>query len=475
MTTLPSGNAALEDETAELSQQIRGRVLLPEEDGYDDAREIWNTMIDRHPAVIVRAVGTADVMTAVIFARKHELELAIKGGGHNVAGNAVCDQGLMLDLSQMNSVRVDPSEKTARVEPGAVLHDFDLEAQAHGLATPAGFVSTTGVAGLTLGGGIGYLSRKHGLTVDNLRSIDLVTANGKFVQASEDEHSELFWALRGGGGNFGVVTSFEFELHELGPTVLAGPVVWSFDDAPTVLREVATLVRNAPDEVACLPVLRHAPPAPFLPEDVHGEMVLVVAMIYAGSPDEGKAALAPLRSIDSPIADAVDPKPYVAFQSMFDAASGPGARNYWKSHYLADLDDDAIDTLCEYASRMTSSESAIGMLSLGGAVARTPPDATAYPHRDATWVLNIQSRWHDTENEDRHVQWTRDLFDAMVPYSTGGVYVNFISGDENHDRVRAAYGADFYDRLATVKAEWDPENVFHLNQNIEPSTAPEGT
>ncbi|WP_458190276.1 FAD-binding oxidoreductase [Haladaptatus sp. NG-WS-4] len=379
----------------------------------------------------------------------------------------------MLDLSRMNSIRVEPDEQTARVEPGAVLHDFDLEAQAHGLATPAGFVSTTGVAGLTLGGGIGYLSRKHGLTVDNLRSVDLVTADGEFVRASEDENPELFWAIRGGGGNFGVVTSFEFELHELGPTVLAGPVVWSFDDAPAVLREVAAAVRNAPDEVSCLPVLRHAPPAPFLPEDVHGEKVLVVAMIHAGDPDKGKAALATLRTIGTPIADAVDSKPYVAFQSMFDAASGPGARNYWKSHYIADLDGDAIDTLCEYAARMTSPESAIGMLSLGGAVGRKSADTTAYPHRDATWVLNIQSRWHERENEGRHVKWARNLFDAMIPHSTGGVYVNFIDGDEGNDRVRAAYGDDLYNRLTEIKTEWDPENVFHLNQNIEPSTARE--
>jgi FAD/FMN-containing dehydrogenase len=469
MTRLPPRRPLPEEAVTELRERIRGETLLPEEDGYDEARAIWNAMIDRYPAIIVQALGTVDVMAAVTFARDHELELAIKGGGHNVAGNAVCDNGLMVDLSHMKSVRVDPEQQTARVEPGAILHDFDLEAQAHGLVTPCGFVSTTGVAGLTLGGGFGYLSRKFGLTVDSLRSVGLVTADGEFAQASVDENPELFWALRGGGGNFGVITSFEFELHELDPTVLAGPIAWTLDDAPTVLRDVATAIHDAPDEVSCLPVIRHAPPAPFLPEEVHGEMVLVIAMIYAGDSGEGQAALAPLREIGEPIADAVSPIPYVKFQSMFDAAVGPGARNYWKSHYLAELTGDGIDVLCDYASRMTSPESSIGMLSLGGAVARTPVDATAYPHRDATWVLNIQSRWRETENEDRHIEWTWELFDAMVPFSTGGVYVNFISGDEGADRVRAAYGDEIYDRLTEIKTEWDPKNVFHLNQNIKPT------
>ncbi|WP_254545033.1 FAD-binding oxidoreductase [Halomarina pelagica] len=468
MTTSRVQQPLPEEAVTELREEIRGDAILPGEERYDEARAVWNAMIDRSPAIVVRALGAADVMTAVDFARTHGLEIAIKGGGHNVAGNAVCDHGLVLDLSRMKSVHVDPHRRTARVEPGAVLHDLDREAQAHGLVTPAGFVSTTGVAGLTLGGGIGYLSRTFGLTVDNLRSADLVTADGAFVRAGEDEHPDLFWALRGGGGNFGVVTSFEFELHDLDPTVLAGPVVWSFEDAPAVLREVSAAVRDVPDEVSCLPVIRHAPPAPFLPEEVHGEMVLVIAMIYAGDPADGESALAALRDVGEPIADAVKPMPYVDFQSMFDAASGPGARNYWKSHYLAELDGEGIAVLCEHAARMTSSESAIGMLSLGGAVAREPDESTAYPHRDAAWVLNIQSRWRETENEERHVDWTRALFDAMVPFSTGGVYVNFISGDEGDERVRAAYGDRTYDRLAEVKAQWDPENVFHLNQNVTP-------
>lgn len=460
----PFPNEAVED----LRTKVRGEILLPETEGYDEARSVWNAMIDRYPSIVVRALGAADAMAAVRFAREHELEISIKGGGHNVAGNAVCDQGLTLDLSRMKSVRVDPENRTARVEPGATLHDFDQEAQAHGLVAPGGFVSTTGVAGLTLGGGFGYLSRKFGLTVDSLRSVDLVTADGEFVRASADENPELFWGVRGAGGNFGVVTSFEFDLHEFGPTVLAGPVAWAFEDAPEVLREVAAAMREAPNEVSCLTVLRRAPPAPFLPEEAHGEMILLIAMIYAGDPDEGEAALAPLRDVGDPIADAVGPRPYVAFQSMFDKANAPGARNYWKSHYLAGLTDDAIDALCERAAQMTSPESAVGMLSLGGAIADQPADATAYPHRDAPWALNITARWREAEDENRHVEWARRSFDEMMPFSTGGVYVNFISEGEGDERVRAAYGDEMYERLTELKTTWDPENVFHRNQNVKP-------
>lgn len=469
MTAFQSTQQLPDDAVDTLRADCRGTVLRPDDAGYDDARTVWNAMIDRHPALIVQIRGTADVRAAIEFARTHDLDIAIKGGGHNVAGHAVCDDGLVVDCGPMDHVIVDPQEQTANVGPGAVLADLDHETQAHGLATPTGFVSTTGVAGLTLGGGIGYLSRKHGLTVDNLRSVSLVTADGEFVQASEDQHPDLFWALRGGGGNFGVVTNFEFDLHPLGPEVLAGPIAWSLDDEPAVLREVAAAVRDAPDEVSCIVVLRHAPPAPFLPESAHGERILIVAPIYAGDLVDAEDALEPIRSIGDPIADAVAPRPYTQFQSLFDGATGPGERNYWKSHYLADLDGAAIDTLCEYAATLTSPQSAIGMLSLGGEVARYPDDATAYPHRDASWVLNIQARWSDPETDDRHVAWTRDFFDAMMPHATGGVYVNFVDSDEGDDRVRAAYGESMYDRLAQVKAEWDPENVFHRNQNITPA------
>nr|WP_224448691.1 FAD-binding oxidoreductase [Haloprofundus salilacus] len=441
--------------------------MLPDEDGYNEARTVWNAMIDRYPAIIVRALGAADVMQAVGFARDHDLEIAIKGGGHNVAGYAVCDNGLMLDLSKMRSVRVDSESRTARVEPGAVLHDVDQETQAHGLVVPGGFVSSTGIAGLTLGGGFGYLSRKYGLTVDSLRSVDLVTADGELVRASEDENPDLFWGLRGGGGNFGVVTSFEFDLHDLSPTVLAGPVAHTFEDAPQVMREVAAVMHEAPDNVSCLMAIRHAPPAPFLPQEIHGERILLIAMIYAGDPNEGKTALGPLREIGDPVADAVGPKPYTAFQSTFDAANAEGARNYWKSHY-AELSDEVIDVLCEHAERLPTPESTIGMLALGGEISRQSADSAPYPHRDAPWVLNLQARWREPEDE-RSIKWSRELFDALTPHASGGVYVNFITETDDKERIRAAYGEEVYDRLAALKAEWDPENRFHLNQNIEPT------
>lgn len=458
-----------EDSVADLRQRVRGAVLLPEDAGYDAARTLWNAMADRHPALVVQPRGAADVRAAIGFAREHDLEIALKGGAHNVAGNVACDGGLVIDFAEMISVRVDPSAATAMVEPGCLIRDLDAETQAHGLATPGGFISSTGVAGLTLGGGFGHLSRKHGLTVDSLRAVDLVTADGEFVRASADENPELFWALRGGGGNFGAVTAFEFNLHGIGPDVLAGPVVHTFEDAPDAMREMARLMREAPEDVSCLAVIRHAPPAPFIPEEHHGRMIVLFGLIYAGDPAEGEAALAPLRDIGNPIGDAVGRMPYTRFQSMFDKTADHGARNYWKAHYLAELTEQAVDTLCDRAATMTSKESSIGMLSLGGAVSRQPKDETPYPHRDAGWVLNIQSRWREAGEDDTHIEWTREAFESMTPHSTGGVYVNFISGNEGNERVRAAYDDATFSRLAKVKAEWDPENVFHLNQNIAPA------
>lgn len=454
--------------TDALRRTLRGEALLPGDRGYDESRAVWNAMIERRPALIVQPRDAADVASAVGFARDHGLEIAVKGGGHNVAGHAVCDDGLMLNLSPLRAVSVDPQTRTARVAPGALLADLDRETQAHGLATPAGFISSTGVAGLTLGGGFGYLSRRWGLTVDNLRAVDLVSASGEPLRASAGQHPELFWGLKGGGGNFGVATGFEFKLHELGPEVLAGPVVHAFEDAPAVLRQVAACMAGAPDEVACLPVIRHAPPAPFLPEDVHGKMILLLAMIHTGDPAAGEAALAPLRGVGKPIVDKVGLKPYTAFQSMFDATANAGARNYWKGHYFPDLSGEGIDVLCRHAAQMPSKESVIGMLSLGGATARVAPEDAPYPHRDAAWVLNIQARWRDPLDDARNIAWTRETFEAMGPYTTGGIYVNFLSGDEQAAR-RAAYGEDTYRRLQALKGRWDPENLFHYNQNIAPS------
>ena len=457
-----------EDEIEVFRSGLRGEVLLPGGDGYEEARSIWNAMIDRRPAVVVRALGAADVIAAVEFARELGLEISIRGGGHHVAGHAVTDGGLMIDCSNMKSVRVDPENKRAWVEPGALLHDVDVETQAHGLVLPGGFISLVGIAGLTLGGGFGYLSRSLGLTVDNLRSVELVTANGEVVTASESQNPDLFWALRGGGGNFGVVTSFEFDLHELEPSVLAGPIVYDFADAPAVMREVADALRAGPDEIGCVMGVRKAPPASFLPESVHGELVLMVTVMYGGDVSAGEEALAPIRAIGSPIADAVGPKPYATFQTMFDAAAGHDARNYWKTHFLAEMGDEAIDVICDHASSIASPETAIGMMALGREIARQPAGSTPYQHRDAEWFVVIQARWREADDDENHIAWARGLFDGLAPQATGGVYLNATSPDDEEELTRDAFGKETYERLATVKAQWDPDNLFHLNPNVKP-------
>ncbi|KAB1192290.1 FAD-binding protein [Haloferax sp. MBLA0076] len=456
------------DEIDALRDRLRGDVLLQTDEEYDERRSIWNAAIDRRPAVVVRPLGAADVMAAVRFAREQSLEISIRGGGHHVAGHAVTDGGLMIDCSAMKSVRVNPDGKRAWVEPGALLHDVDVETQAHGLVLPGGFISLVGIGGLTLGGGFGYLSRSLGLTVDNLRSVELVTADGEFVTASESENSDLFWALRGGGGNFGVVTAFEFGLHELEPTVLAGPIVYDFADAPEVMAAVTGAIREGPDEIGCVMTLRKAPPAPFLPEEVHGQSVLIVTVMYGGDVSAGEEALAPIRAIGSPIADAVGPKPYAVFQTMFDAAAGLGARNYWKTHYLAEMSPEAIRAICDRATDIASPETAIGMMALGREIARRPADSTPYQHRDAEWFVVIQARWREADEDGTHTGWARGLFEDLAPHATGGVYLNATSLDEDETGVRDAFGADTYERLVTVKTEWDPENVFHLNPNVRP-------
>jgi FAD/FMN-containing dehydrogenase len=407
------------------------------------------------------------VIRAVAFARDHGVVLAVRGGGHNIAGNAVCDGGLMIDLSLMRSVEVDPTRRTARVGAGATLGEFDTKAQAHGLATPLGINATTGVAGLTLGGGFGWLSRRYGLTVDNLIEVDIVTASGDLMRASAGEHPDLFWAIRGGGGNFGVVTSFEFELHPVGPVVLSGLIVHAAASARQLLEAYRRFVAAAPDELMCMVVLRKAPPLPFLPAEVHGKEVLVFAVCYAGDVEEGRRVLEPLRQQGKPIADVVGPQPFAAWQAAFDPLLTPGARNYWKSHYFAGLSDAAIAVITEYGHRLPTSECEIFLVPLGGAMSRVPAAAMAYPHRDAQFVLNVHARWRDPKQDAECMHWARALFAAGAPHATGGVYVNFMPEDET-DRVSGAYGANF-DRLAALKAKYDPANLFRMNQNIRPA------
>ena len=451
-----------------LRSGIRGTLCLPGDPGYDEARTLWNAMIDKHPAAVVRAVGASDVIQTVRLAAQHGLLLSVRGGGHNIAGSAVSEGGLMLDLSRMISVRVDPKARTARVEPGARLADLDRETQAFGLATPVGVNSTTGIAGLTLGGGFGWLSRKHGMTVDNLLSADVVTAAGELERASETEHPDLFWAIRGGGGNFGVVTSFEFKLHPVGPQVIAGLIVHPFSAAKSVLAEYRRLVAKAPDELCVWAVLRKAPPLPFLSPEVHGTEVVVLALCYAGDPAAGEKAVAPFKAIGKPIADVVGPAPFAAWQTAFDPLLTPGERNYWKSHDFVELSDGLIDQVLSAVRTLPSPQCEIFIASLGGAINRVPAGATAYPHRSVEYAMNVHTRWSSPEDDKACIAWARSFYDAAAPFATGGVYVNFMPDDEAQ-RVRSgAYGPN-YERLAAIKAKYDPKNLFRVNQNVAPA------
>ena len=454
------------DTVTALRSGLRGTVAFPGEDGYDTARTIWNAMIDRRPGLVVRCLGASDVINAVKLARDEKLLVAVRGGGHNIAGNAVCDGGLLIDLSLMKSVHVDPASATARVQPGATLADFDKEAQAFGLATPLGINSTTGVAGLTLGGGFGWTTRKFGLTVDNLISADVVTADAKLVRASAKEHDDLFWALRGGGGNFGVVTSFEFKLHQLGPEVLSGLVVHPFEKAAELLPEFRRIANEAPDELTIWVVMRKAPPLPFLPTEWHGKEVLIFAACYSGDIKEGEKAVKPLRALGKPIADVISPHPFTGWEAAFDPLLTPGARNYWKSHDFTELSDPAIKAILEAVRSLPSPECEVFIAHVGGAMARVPANATAWPNRNAHFIMNAHTRWREQAQDKACIAWARQLFDATAPYASGSVYINFMPDDEN-DRVEKAYGPN-YRRLTEIKHRYDPNNLFRVNQNIRP-------
>jgi FAD/FMN-containing dehydrogenase len=463
ITHPPLGDASI----AELAQAMRGELIAPSDPGYDQARSVWNGAHDRRPALIARCAGVADVMRAVEFARSEDLVVAVRGGAHSIPGFSTCDGGIVIDLSPMKGIRVDPQARTARAEPGLTWAGFDHETQAFGLAVTGGLVSTTGIAGFTLGGGIGWLMRKHGLTCDNLVSADVVTADGRLLHASEDENSELFWGLRGGGGNFGIATSFEYRLHQVGPMVTAGPVFYPGERAAEILRAYRGLVEEAPDELTTLANLLTAPPAPFLPEEWHGKPLVALIGMHSGSVEDGERAMRPLRELGEPVADLIGPMPYVAMQSLIDPLWGPGAHNYFKAGWLRGLDDAAIDTLVRYHRTVTSPKTEIHVHHMGGAVARVPAGATAFGDRSAPFLLNIVAGTHTPEGFDEAVAWAQDLHSAMAPSLTGGTYVNFLT-DQGEDRVRAAYG-EKYDRLRALKGEYDPSNLFRLNQNIEPA------
>ncbi len=451
-----------------LRRSFSGEIIRPEDAGYDKARKIWNGDIDRRPALIVRCAGTADVKAAVRFARERDLPLSVRGGGHAVAGHAVCEGGLVIDLSTMTGVLVDAEARTARAQGGCLQHHLDRQTQALGLGVTGGIVSHTGIGGLTLGGGIGWLMRKLGLTVDNLRACDVVTADGEFLSASEHENPDLFWGLRGGGGNFGIVTSFEYTLQLVGPTVLAGLVLYPMDDATEVLHFFRDLVADAPDDLGIVATLRLAPALPLIPEHLHGKPVVVLVVCYAGAIEEGERLLRPLRAIGTPVLDVITAKPYCEHQQMLDSAFPHGRHYYWKSRQLPPLIDEVIDVIVEHGRKITSAFSSARIFTLGGAVARVDQGETAYPNRAAAHDINIVGAWEPNDPEpDRHRQWVRRFWSALAPYA-GGVYVNFMS-DEPRAAVAAAYGTHTYARLAALKKKYDPTNLFRFNQNISPA------
>ncbi|SDE77063.1 FAD-binding oxidoreductase [Ruegeria marina] len=468
INTLNDGVVSVDDEMiANLDASLRGGVSGPGTPGYEKARVIWNAMVDRNPGLVVHAKGASDVRRAIEFARKHNLMMSIRSGGHQIAGHAVVDGALLLDLSAMTSVSVDPIAKTARVEPGALLGDIDKETQAHGLILPVGINSTTGIAGLTLGGGFGWTTRKFGMTIDNLLSAEVVTADGEIIICNDSQNADLFWALRGGGGNFGVVTSFHFRLHELGPEVMSGLIVHPIADAPSLLGKLTSITDSADDALTVWTVMRKAPPLPFLPEEWHGKEVLIFAACYAGDMAEGEKAMAGLRALGNPVVDVIGPHPFVGWQAAFDPLLAPGERNYWKSHDFAGLPTKAIDTLVEAIGTLPDPQSEVFIAHVGGAMARVPAGETAYPERSAHFIMNVHTRWSTPDKDEACIGWARNLFDDMKPYSTGSAYVNFMPEDEA-DRVDNVYGANMQ-RLSQVKVKYDPGNFFRCNHNIPPA------
>ena len=457
-------------EVEALAARISGGTLRAGDDGYEEARKIWNATVDRRPALIARCLTEGDVQAAVRFAAEHRMLTSVRAGGHHIAGNAVAEGGLMLDLSGMRSVDVDPAQRRARVGAGALLGDFDRAAQAHGLATPLGINSTTGVAGLTLGGGFGWLTRRHGLTIDNLLGATVVTADGSLHRTSATSEPDLFWALRGGGGNFGVVTSFDFRLHPVGPEVWSGLVVYPYAQARQVLRAWREFNRSAPDELSVWAVLRKAPPLPFLPAAAHGTEVVVLATLHSGDVEAGRRATAPLTTFGEPLGVALAPTPYAGFQTAFDPLLTPGGRNYWKSNNFSALSDAALDVVIEAAGRLPGPECEIFVAQLGGAMARVRPAETAFIARDASYVMNVHGRWSDPRDDARVRDWERQVFSAAAPHGTGGGYVNFLTEDEG-ERVAASYGSN-HARLQALKHRYDPANLFRMNLNIEPAAPP---
>jgi FAD/FMN-containing dehydrogenase len=448
-----------------LRESLRGELISPDDAGYEQARKVYNGMIDRRPAMVVRAANVGDVMAAVNHARNNGLPIAIRGGGHSVPGFGTCDGGVVIDLSAMRSVRVDPAKKTARAEGGATWGDFNSATHAFGLATTGGIISTTGVAGLTLGGGIGYLARGCGLSLDNLVSADVVTADGKFLVVSENENADLFWALRGGGGNFGVVTSLEFRLHPV-KDIYGGPMFFELDRARDVLAAYREYIADAPEQLGAFPAFQIAPPLPFIPEKRHGETFIAVVACWAGPLDEGPRALKPFHDVAPVVAEMVGPMPYPALNGAFDALYPPGLQHYWKANFVKELTDDSIAAHLKHGPKVPAVSSTMHIYPINGACHRVAPDATAFAYRDANFATVIAGMWPDPSQNKANIKWVRDYYDATAPHSEAGGYVNFMAEDDQ-DRVKANYGRN-YVRLVEIKRRYDPDNVFRLNQNIRP-------
>jgi FAD/FMN-containing dehydrogenase len=449
----------------QLRDQVRGTTVFAADETYDEARRVYNAMIDRHPAVVVRAANAGDVITAVRYAADNGLDLAIRGGGHSVPGFGTCDDGVVIDLSGMRGVWVDPANKTARAEGGATWGDFNAATYPFGLATTGGIISTTGVSGLTLGGGIGYLSRGCGLSLDNLLSADVVTADGTFLRASHQENEDLFWAIRGGGGNFGVLTSLEFHLHPV-KDIYGGPMFFELKDGAALLSFYNDFIKDADERFGGFPAFQIAPPLPFIPEARHGEPFIAFVSCWAGPLEEGEKALQPIRDVAPRVAEGIGPMPYPALNSAFDALVPPGLQHYWKANYVKELTPESIAAHMEHGPRVPVVNSTMHIYPINGACHRVPPDATAFGHRDANFATVIAGMWPDpTQNAD-NTRWVRDYYDATAPFSEAGGYINFMA-DDDQDRVKENYGAN-YERLLSIKRKYDPGNLFHLNQNIKP-------
>lgn len=470
MTTQTAAPAKIDESALQaLGAGLRGPLVTEKDPTYEDVRKIWNGMIDKRPAAFVRARGPADVIDAVNFAREHAIPVSVRGAGHNIAGTSLIDGGLVIDLSLMKGVHVDPAGQSVRVEPGVTLGDLDRETQAFGYVVPAGVVSETGVSGLTLGGGFGWLTRKWGFTSDHLLSADVVTAKGEFLTASEGHNADLLWALRGGGGNFGVVTSYNFRMRRLGPTVMAGLILYPMDAVTEVMDFFREFTASAPDELSALLVLRIAPPAPFLAEAVHGKPVAGIAMCYAGDVEKGAELVKPLKAFGKPLADLVAPKPFTAHQKMLDSGQPSGRLYYWKSEYMADFSPDFAQTIAHHAADFPSPESSILVVHLGGAAARLPESHSAAANRTAEYIFNVAGAWTKPSLNEPGTAWVRKTWEDARRFSTGGTYVNFITADEGEERVREAYDEGRYGKLVAAKNRYDPANMFRSNQNIKPS------